>query len=176
MIFYLLAAKAIFGRYLDDGQKYWPNIALQILPLFCSKTGLRLIILSRGLERSFGNKLAVTLSHNFVSMCNFMTVNDFYIRYGTLPHTFSHFCHTLGKLHTLWEVWESVRKLHQICVLKNQAKNQFEKFENNRMKKIHFFEKFSFPATPRNSAERIFCSQDRICFQDRFQHLKSSPG
>ncbi len=61
-------------------------------------------ILSWGLERSFGDKLAITLSRNFVSVCNFMTVNDFYIRYGTLPHTFSHFCHTLGKLHTLWEV------------------------------------------------------------------------
>ncbi len=109
---------------------------------------LRLIILSWGLIRSFGDKLAITLSRNFVSVCNFKPVNDFYIRYGTLPHTFSHCCHTLGKLHTLWEVWESVRKSHQICVLKNQAKNQFEKIENNRTKKIHFFEKFSFPATP----------------------------
>ncbi len=116
-------------RYLVDIWTTDRNID-QILPskyclFFCSKTGLRLIILSRGLERSFGDKLAITLSHNFVSMCNFMTVNDFYIRYGTLPHTSSHFCHFLGKLHTLWEVWESVRKLHQICVLKNQAKNQF---------------------------------------------------
>jgi hypothetical protein len=61
-------------------------------------------ILSWGLKRSFGDKLAITLSRNFISVCNFMTVNDFYIRYGTLPHTLSHFCHTLGKLHTLWEV------------------------------------------------------------------------
>jgi hypothetical protein len=72
--------------------------------LLISLYHFRLIILSWGLERSFGDKLAITLSRNFVSVCNFMTVNDFYIRYGTLPHTFSHFCHTLGKLHTLWEV------------------------------------------------------------------------
>jgi hypothetical protein len=32
---------AIFRRYLDDGQKYRPNIATQILPKKNSKTGLR---------------------------------------------------------------------------------------------------------------------------------------
>ena len=116
--------------------------------LLISLYHFRLIILSWGLKRSFGDKLTITLSRNFVSVCNFMTVNDFYIRYGTLPHTFSHFCHTLGKLHTLWEVWESVRKLHQICVLKNQAKNQFEKFENNWTKKIHFFQEVQLSRNP----------------------------
>ena len=37
--FYPLAAKAIFGRYLDDGQKYRPNITLQISPLFLQQDG-----------------------------------------------------------------------------------------------------------------------------------------
>jgi hypothetical protein len=102
----------------------------------------RPIILSWGLERSFGDKLAITLSRNFVSVCNFMTVNDFYTRYGTLPHTFSHFCHTLG----------SVRKCEKVtpnlCV-KKSGKKSVRNIRKQSNKKIHFFEKFSFPATPR---------------------------
>ncbi len=39
-------------------------------------------------------------------------------------------------------------KLHQICVLKNRAKNQFKKFENFRTKKIHFFREVQLSRNP----------------------------
>jgi hypothetical protein len=67
----------------------------------------RLIILSWGLERSFGDKLAITFSRNFVSVCNFMqltTSTYAMVHFLTLSHTFA----------TLWESYTHFGKCEKV--------------------------------------------------------------